>query len=714
MRRSLSPIQLVLGILALAVTFANSAHATPPNLTDFLAPETLIEAAISPDGDRVATLEYSEGRTRIAVSQFTAGQGPAPTAFSLVDLRGVFVDWANDDRLVVGIVVWSNTTGLGGIPFVRVVAVNPDGSNPVQLFGQANQFSLNTDLSGLIHELPKEPNVVLMKASDAAGALNAYRVNVLTGQALLAEQGTKDTTTWIPNADGQLRVRIDMLEKQGLRRIFTRNEATGDWQLVAEHSTYRALDGEIVGLTEDPTVFVVRATHRHDKTGLHYYDIKTNKILRKFYQRNDYDSIGAATSHHSRTPIAAFYLSEKPVFDFLDKKTKNAVNKALSGLDPTTSLHNFDYDRSGQRWIIETQGPLDPGSYHKVDLRTGTRTEIGTRRPGLAGSSLASMKAYIYSARDGLDIPAYLTTPARSTPNNLPLIVMPHGGPEARDVMQFDAIAQFLASRGFAVFQPNFRGSDGYGRRYAALGYGEWGGQMQTDLIDGLQDLIDRGIADPNRVCIVGASYGGYAALIGSIQTPELFKCAVSIAGVTDLPDAIEEVRRQFGANSGTYAYVRRAIGRWPEDKDKLIALSPARNPDKVKLPVLLIHGVYDDVVSINQAIKMRDGLVRLGKPVSYVQLNQSDHHQTHPQDLKQMLVALDLFLIRHLTAQVSSSEMSMPTLTLSQRGFTERYGTDAWDKLENDDPSGDGQKPDPLPVNLTDFTARPARVQNR
>ena len=228
---------------------------------------------------------------------------------------------------------------------------------------------------------------------------------------------------------------------------------------------------------------------------------------------------------------------------------------------------------------------------------------------------------------------------------------MPHGGPEARDSYGYDFFVQFLAWRGYAVFQPNFRGSEGSGRTFANAGRRQWGRRMQDDVTDGVMRLIESGTADRNRMCIVGASYGGYAALAGATLTPDLYKCAVSIAGVTDLLDLLAAERRNAGRGSTRYSYSMALIGDPERDRDELIAVSPARQASRVNIPILLIHGSEDSIVPFEQSETMRDALQEAGKQVELIRLEDEGHAWSNwsRENRQRLLEETDRFLARHL-----------------------------------------------------------------
>ena len=260
---------------------------------------------------------------------------------------------------------------------------------------------------------------------------------------------------------------------------------------------------------------------------------------------------------------------------------------------------------------------------------------------------LGEFKEISYKARDGTVIPAYLTRPAGKSDTPGPLIVLPHGGPNARDYPQFDWIVQFLASRGYAVLQPQFRGSTGFGDAFREAGYRQWGGLMQDDVTDGVHAMIDQGIADPHRICIVGASYGGYAALAGAAFTPELYACAISINGVSDLSALLQRTIPVFRIYSTSLDQWTARIGK-PGDRS-LDRKSPINAVAAISAPVLIIYGTSDGVVPSDQSERMAAALSKAGKPVKLVRLPDEDHWLSRSDTRIQMLSEVEAFLREHL-----------------------------------------------------------------
>jgi dipeptidyl aminopeptidase/acylaminoacyl peptidase len=300
------------------------------------------------------------------------------------------------------------------------------------------------------------------------------------------------------------------------------------------------------------------------------------------------------------------------------------------------------------RMIVYAEGDNDAGTYWLIDGKSAG--PLGYAYPDLPDAVVGKVSVVTYRAADGLEIHAILTLPPGREARALPLVVLPHGGPQAHDTVSFDWWAQAYASRGYAVLQPNFRGSTGYGRDFRDAGFGQWGRKMQTDLSDGVAALAAQGVIDRRRVCIVGASYGGYAALAGVTVQHGLYRCAVSVAGVSDLAYLISNNLWENGQQEGTAGvrYLNRFLSVTSQDDRGLNEISPVRLAARADAPILLIHGLDDTVVPVRQSRDMEAALARAGKPVEFLQLPGEDHWLSSETTRKAMLQAAVRFVERY------------------------------------------------------------------
>ncbi len=329
-------------------------------------------------------------------------------------------------------------------------------------------------------------------------------------------------------------------------------------------------------------------------------------------------------------------------FSHPDQLAWNSVVHAFAG--ENVAITGWSDDR--RRIVVHVDGARDGSVYKLVDLDARTADDVGPAYRGIGVADRADVKYITYKAADGRDIPAYLTLPNGRSPKGLPLIVLPHGGPAARDWPGFDWWSQALASRGYAVLQPQFRGSDGFGWDHLAAGFGEWGRKMQTDLSDGVRALAAQGLIDPKRVCIVGASYGGYAALAGATLDRGIYRCAVSVAGVSDPRTMLDwDKHMENASDSQSQRYMKRFMGVDTLDDPKLDEIAPVAHAAQDEIPVLLIHGRDDTVVYFDQSTRMESALKAAGKPVTFVTLDAEDHWLSRSETRLQMLQATVSFL---------------------------------------------------------------------
>jgi dipeptidyl aminopeptidase/acylaminoacyl peptidase len=346
--------------------------------------------------------------------------------------------------------------------------------------------------------------------------------------------------------------------------------------------------------------------------------------------------------------IGAMYAADAYEYRYFSEENQ-ALQAGLEKSFPGLSVHATSMDKAKDRVIVAVQGARLPPTYYFLDRKTHNATKILSAYPQLTEADLGEMKPYPYTARDGLEIPAYLTLPPGKQAKNLPTVIMPHGGPDARDVVGFDWWAQFLANRGYAVLQPNYRGSKGYGRKFTEAGLHQWGRAMNDDIADGVKKLIADGIADPKRICIVGASYGGYAALAAATFTPDLYACAMSFAGVSDLSEFMFTQRSDTGKDSQGTSFWKSRIGSDWEDSDMLKATSPALHADRVKCPILLMHGEGDTTVRINQSAIEYQALKDAGKDVTFIRVTGEDHYLNFADTRIRMLKELEAFLKKNI-----------------------------------------------------------------
>jgi dipeptidyl aminopeptidase/acylaminoacyl peptidase len=546
------------------------------------------------------------------------------------------------------------------------VSVGLDGKNDFMLLKNSPSFYNNTNTAVIIDRNLDDPNDIYMplseymdmrspseEATDAKNGnagrnlfrLELFKVNAHTGDRTIVAHGNYDTSEWLMDGHGHVAARID--QKTNPLRDYVWVPDGDGWRAIGDYDATGDRGTGIIGLSDDGTALMRSMDDANGMRVLTRLDLKTGKET-TVSSNPQFDANHGIYDPWTYRVIGAIYISDKAETRYFDDKTEG-LQKGIEAAFPGVSAYATSWDLAMDKVIVEVESPKHPIDYYFLDRTTHAATKIGSAYPDLHEPDLGSMQAYPYKARDGLNIPAYLTLPPGKPVKNLPIVVMPHGGPDARDDIGFDWMAQFFANRGYAVLQPNYRGSSGYGRKFTDAGLHQWGLKMQDDITDGVKKLVADGIADPKRVCIVGASYGGYAALAGAALTPGVYACAVSFAGISDLPVMLRSERANNGKDSHAVSFWNSRIGSPYDDSDQLRATSPARHADQIKCPVLLLHGEGDTTVPIEQSEIMADAMKSAGKPVEFIRFPGEDHYLNLADTRVRFLKETEAFLQKNI-----------------------------------------------------------------
>jgi dipeptidyl aminopeptidase/acylaminoacyl peptidase len=477
--------------------------------------------------------------------------------------------------------------------------------------------------------------------SDSGWVYSVFEVDIRTGKGKRLESGTPFTSDWVVDSHGAAVARSDWNPKSEVFTILAKDGAGWRELLREEHHGQRSMHG----LSADGKAIVIGTTSEHGLERLETLplDGSARKIV---LEDPAYDVVGVVRDRFTHAPVSAVLGGPQESVRWFDADAERQAGMVKASF-PGKTVHVLARSENNQRVIAEVESPSSPPVYYLVDFAAKKADIVGEAYPALANVMLGEVRTITYKARDGADVPAYLTLPPGSAGKNLPLVLLPHGGPESRDDYAFDWFRQFFAMRGYAVLQPQFRGSTGFGDAWRRAGYRQWGLRMQDDLTDGVKALIEQGVADANRVCVVGWSYGGYAALAGAAFTPELFRCAMSINGVSDLPVMLAYEKAHVGEESDTVAYWRDHIG--PANDKAVIEKSPSRAAMQVKAPVLLLHATNDTVVPLAQSEIMERALKTYDKSVTLVKVDGDDHWLSQTAARVQMLKEAERFLKANL-----------------------------------------------------------------
>jgi dipeptidyl aminopeptidase/acylaminoacyl peptidase len=615
-------------------------------IQDFLRhsvePARYSQAELSPSGRHLLAVQERGGdqsHDTLIIFDLDAEGGPVGRRLEVGEHNIDWIAWASEDHFLVSISSLQRVYIVGGsrrnptrrflpVPS-RIYTIERESLSLIAtLMDDARPNFNNRSLSRITDILPDDPDHVLMPAYNRRN-YNLYRVNILTGESDKLETGTAYTTAWF-TAHGEAVMRADITHSGRHLRFYGRREGRRSWRRV---STVRSRD--LFGARPDfewagPSdqagqVFVRGRPEGAEFFGIYRYDLEEGTFGEAVVVRDDYDVHQAIIGTFSGDYAGYVYQDDRLRFVYDDPDIADAyrrVDALFRGEAVTTPV-----SIGGSRLLFFVQGPNVPGVYYLFDRDTDEIEPMLFARPNLESDDLRAVTSVRYAARDGTEIQGYFTEPRTGANATTPLIVYPHGGPELRDTLEFDPVVQYLTALGYAVFQPNYRGSSGFGRSFAEAGYREWGGLMQDDISDGVRWLIEEGRADPDQICIVGFSYGGYAALAGAATTPDLYRCAIAGAPVTEFFDFLDF---KEDSSDDVYDYWVDLLGN-PRadraDRADMTARSPVHMADQITIPVFLYHGDDDDLVPVEQSRRMAEAMTEHGVDHVYLEVPDGRHN---------------------------------------------------------------------------------------
>lgn len=598
------------------------------------------QARISPDGNYIAGLFGVKGKQAIGILAI-ADKTFKPVLVGVIDeTQVVWVRWVNNNNIIVGLralVPINNDRWYVS----RVIGINStSGAITKLMWNQGGQNAAD------VLWVPSDGSSKILLAAQGSAYVDeqfwptVYSVDVATGKSSTVVRPVPDVMDWSADATGAVRTGIGYVDQSRTWRLLYREGAKGSFKTVEKASARKdqTLTAPFMFLGDTSRGLIMRDNGK-DQKGIYEFDFATMSEVAPVHVPETGDVEGAIISGDSAKLLGLWTSSqEKPVV-WLDPELAQIQQDFDKAVPRSRArIESLSLDRS--KMLVRVDAPDTPGNMYFYHTKVGALQKLAPINDALGARRLSPVKAIRYKARDGLDIEAILTLPSGREPKNLPIVIMPHGGPWAQDTLSYDYWAQFLANLGYAVLQPNFRGSTGYGTSFTEKGKGQLGLAMQDDLTDGLVWAAAQGIADPKRACIVGASYGGYAAMWGIAKDPDQYRCAISIAGVAKL-------RREVN-DFGDYIHGGLFRDQWREMTPDFAVVSPINATARIKSPLLLIHGKKDVTVDHAQSVKMQSAMTKAGKSVEFLSLPMADHYFTREPDRIALLKAMETFLVKH------------------------------------------------------------------
>ena len=616
---------------------------TPPPvipMEDFFKNPEQVSFRISPDGSHISYRAPWKDRMNIFVKELASGEVTQVTRDTVRDVGGYF--WKGD-RIIY-------SRDINGDENFIVFSAATDGSDVKALTPEADvRAGTLDDLHGVDG---MEKHIIVQMNERNPEVFDPWLVNIETGERRQLVDNSENYQSWITDHDGVIRIatRTDGVSTT----LFHRASADAPFEAFKTVS-FKDEFSPLFFTFDNKNLFVSTNLGGCDKAAVVEYDLAGDTELREIYANPDYDVQGLDYSRKRQVLTMAYYAGWKQERVFLDEETKAMYAKMAPRFeDKEFWIYGEDDDET--KFMVWAGDDRDPGQYYFYDAAADDLQEVATPYPWLYPSQLAEMRPIQYTSRDGLTIHGYLTLPQGREPKALPVVVNPHGGPWARDEWGYNPEVQMLANRGYAVLQMNFRGSTGYGRKFWEASFKQWGRAMQDDITDGVNWLIDQGIADPDRIAIYGGSYGGYATLAGITFTPELYACAVDYVGVSNLFTFMRTIPPYW---KPYLDMMHEMVGDPATDSVMMAAASPVFHVDKIQVPLFIAQGANDPRVVKAESDQVVEALKERGVDVEYMVKDDEGHGFRKEENRFDFYGAMESFLDEHIGSGYKPAQAS-------------------------------------------------------
>jgi dipeptidyl aminopeptidase/acylaminoacyl peptidase len=604
-------------------------------MKDFFRNPEKVYFQLSPDGAHLAFLQPWQNRLNIHIQKMGEEKVTRITEATARDIQGY--SWKGNDRIIY-------IQDKGGDENFRVYAVGIDGSNPKEL----TPFDkVRVEIVDILEDNPTEMLISMNKRNPQI--FDVYRINVNTGEMTMVAENPGNISGWQTDNAGRLRVATTS-DGVNTSLLYRKTEADSFRTVVTT-----SFKDQIAPLyfTFDDAMLYVSSNLDRDKAAIYKYDVENGKLLDLIYENPDVDVERITRSKLRKVVTGAVYVTDKTHYKFFDDD-RAALQARLEKLIPGVEVGVAGMSKDETKVLAIGYSDRNRGTYYFYDRAADKLTKLADLSPWINDADMAPMKPVQYTSRDGLTIHGYLTLPIGVEPKNLPVVINPHGGPWYRDRWGYNPEVQFLANRGYAVLQINFRGSTGYGKAFWEASFKQWGLKMQDDLSDGVAWLIKEGIADPKRVAIYGGSYGGYATLAGLAFTPDLYACGVDYVGVSNLLTFMNTIPPYWELGRKMFYEM---VGDPEKEKDLMTAASPFFHADRIKAPLLVAQGANDPRVNKAESDQIVNALKARGIDVPYMVKDNEGHGFANEENRFDFYRAMEQFLGKHLGGRVEAEQ---------------------------------------------------------
>jgi len=605
-------------------------------LEDFFKNPEKTSYQISPDGKYYSYKAPYENRLNVFVVPVDGGEAVRLTSETDRAISGYF--WANNNRILY-------LKDNGGDENFKLYGVNIDGSNQVCF---TDFKDVRTQIIDDLEDIPDEVIIGLNKRNPMV--FDPYRLNIVTGEMTMLYENPGNIQGWMTDHDGKLRIAYVL---DGVNTSMLYRETEKDEFKTILTTSFKDQLSPMFFTFDNKNLYATSNLER-DKSAAVIFDLETAKVSEVLYENPNYDVSGISYSRKRKVITAAYYTGYKQEYKFFDKTSEEAFTDLMTKL-PGYEIAVTSRNKEEDKYIVRTYSDRSLGAYYLYDVATKSLDKITDVSPWIDENEMANVFPIKYEARDGLKIEGYLTLPKGYTmenAKNLPVVVNPHGGPWARDSWGFNPEIQFLANRGYAILQMNFRGSTGFGKDFWEKSFKQWGLTMQDDITDGVNWLVEKGIADESRIAIYGASYGGYATLQGIVVTPELYAAAIDYVGVSNLFSFMKTIPPYW---KPMLDMMYEMVGNPVTDSVQLAATSPALNADKIITPLFIAQGANDPRVNKDESDQMVAALKARNVAVEYMVKDNEGHGFHNKENQFEFYGAMEKFLSKQM--QIESPE---------------------------------------------------------
>lgn len=584
---------------------------------------------ISPDGKSLSYLKLQDKKQNLFVEDLATGKSIQLT--KLVEKNISFYSWVSNNELIY----YKEKDGIRHQADLFII--NKEGKNERQL-----SVNEKTRMRILEDQLIDDNYLLVLSNKRDSTVSDVYRLNVRDGKMDMVAQNPGNITGWMTDNKGKLRMAVS---NDGVNQTLLIRENEEQAFKPVLTINFKTTLMPIAFSEKEPNIIYVISDVNRDKSALVELDCTTGKERSILFADDTLNVVDAQYSKNRGKMDYVVYETWKKQKHYLDPSAKSFYHN-LDKLLPNTESRIIDQDKNEKVFIVRTFTDRNPGSYYLYNAINGTLKKLSDINSAINEAEMCEMKPVKYTSRDGLEINGYLTLPLNSNGKNLPVVVVPHNGPGQRNTWGYNAEVQFLANRGYAVFQVNYRGSTGYGKSFYAAGFKQWGGKVQNDVDDGVQWLIKEKVANPQKIAIYGSGFGGYIALNSAIKSPKLYKCVASNSGVLNLFNYLISIPPFLRANLQMYYDI---LGNPDTDVDYMRQASPVFHADKINIPIFIAQNVKDPRINASDAIRLVKELKKRNIQVIYLEKEDSPFSMGREESRQKVYTALEQFLESNL-----------------------------------------------------------------